>query len=134
MRGYVASNENGSFTMEPQAVVAAAAAPVVVELTKEEARRAKARQYFATFKAAHPERVKAAKKLWHEKAREVELARRAEIYRRAREDPAYVERRREESRAYNATHKEERRAARLRYKERKLAERLVIAKDVVVEG
>ena len=78
-----------------------------------EARRAKRRQYFATYKAAHPDRVKASKQLWHEKARDAELARRAEIYRRAREDPAYVERRRAESRAYNTAQRERVRVERL---------------------
>ena len=78
-----------------------------------EARRAKTRQYQATFKAKHPERVKAKKQKWHEQARDKEIARRKEIYQRARADPAYVERRRAESRAYNQAKREAARAAKM---------------------
>ena len=84
------------------------------------ARRAKTRQYQATFKAKHPERVKAKKQKWHEQARDKEIARRKEIYQRARADPAYVERRRAESRAYNQAKREAARAA-------KMMERLTLA-------
>lgn len=99
-----------------------------------EARRAKYREYNAKYRATHPEVVKAAKQRWHEKARETETARRAEIYRRAREDPAYVERRRAESRAYNQAHPEEVKEAKKRYKERQRVMRLVLAATPVAAG
>ena len=104
----------------------AIANPVIVDAALE-AKRAKQKQYRAAYKAAHPEAVKEAKRRWHVQAREKEIARRAEIYQRAMQNPEYVERRRQESRAYALKNKEKVAEYNRQYAARKKEERLVAA-------
>ena len=69
--------------------------------TNEEAQRAKQRQYRKTYRATHPEQVKAEKRRWRERTRGKRALRDVE-------DPAAKAERLQKNREYNAAHKDHR--------------------------